>query len=225
MPVPAPCPQGRTVEGAHAPSPARSPAPGLGGGGRPEGPAAPPASGDGVVTGVRWPRLLGRRPRRAVERALVDGRGYIFRLWATFCATGEVWAGCPPVMRLGGGRVSQRVRAGAPRGLLAAARRPAPVFWVALSCAACRLLWHPGVPGAGGGPRSTGPPLALRHPRVACRGRRGSPSPCGPWSRRPGPVWPRVAGVRPPPAGVACPPAPLPPSPEGASRGVPRSMW
>lgn len=68
MPVPAPCPQGWTAEGAcRRRRRRRGRLPLLPGfGGRPDGPAAPPASGDGVVTGVRWPRLLPRGPRRSV---------------------------------------------------------------------------------------------------------------------------------------------------------------
>lgn len=56
-----------------------------------------------------------------------------------------------------GGRVSQRVRAGVLRGLLAAARRPAPVSGCT-SGAARRLSCTPGVPGDRGRPlRSTAP--------------------------------------------------------------------
>lgn len=96
-------------------------------GGRPDSPASP--------AGWRWG---GDRGPLAEPSSEEDGevRGHgsrrrtrqFIRLRSTFCATREVWAGCPPVMfRDGGGRASQRVRAGVLRGLLAAARRPAPL--------------------------------------------------------------------------------------------------
>lgn len=181
-------------------------------GARPEGPAAPPGSRDGVLTGVRWPRLLPRRPPRPVDSALVEGRGNCLRLRSTFCATREVWAGCPPVAVLGGGRVFSARACGGPSWALG--RRPTPglspppLVYVGL----CRVpaLVQPRRPGG-----TAADPSGLQHPRVAAgavsggrdaaRGEKDAglsalrrvrppvPSPAaqaerGSWSRWPGPA-------------------------------------
>lgn len=215
------------------PSPPRLPPPPLppGFGGRPEGPAAPPGSRDGVLTGVRWPRLLPRRPPRPVDSALVEGRGNCLRLRSTFCATREVWAGCPPVAVLGGGRVFSARACGGPSWALG--RRPTPglspppLVYVGL----CRVpaLVQPRRPGG-----TAADPSGLQHPRVAAgavsggrdaaRGEKDAglsalrrvrppvPSPAaqaerGSWSRWPGPAC-RAWQAFPSRGALACPACP-----------------
>lgn len=130
-----------------------------------------------------------------------------------------------------GAGYSQRVRAGALRGRLAAARRPAfpPLLWFTWGCAACRLSCNPGAPGE---LRPTPPVYSTRGwrrgavsgGRDAARGEKDAglsalrrvrppvPSPAaqaerGSWSRWPGPAC-RAWQAFPSRGALACPACP-----------------